>query len=106
MMLLLSVVFSVIQPFVLVCGLIYFAMSLVVESYNWGWVFRRPYEGGGVFWKQVGASGVEFGMEGREDGCRQGGAGFTEGGCVSSLSLPRRPCEGGGMVCEQVGDAI
>lgn len=63
MMLLLSVVFSVIQPFVLVCGLMYFAMSLVVESYNWGWVFRRPYEGGGMFWKQVGASGVEFGME-------------------------------------------
>jgi hypothetical protein len=62
MMLLLSVVFSVIQPFVLVCGLIYFAMSLVVESYNWGWVFRRPYEGGGMFWKQVG--GADFEMEG------------------------------------------
>ena len=28
-------------------------MALVVESYNWGWVFRRPYEGGGELWKQV-----------------------------------------------------
>jgi hypothetical protein len=51
--LLLSVVYSVIQPFVLLCGLAFFLMALVVESYNWGWVFRRPYEGGGELWQQV-----------------------------------------------------
>ena len=50
---LLSVVFCVIAPFVLLTGLAFFAMALVVESYNWGWVFRRPYEGGGELWKQV-----------------------------------------------------
>jgi hypothetical protein len=29
-------------------------MAIVVETYNWVWVFRRPYEGGGRLWKQVG----------------------------------------------------
>lgn len=51
--LLLSMVFCVIHPFVPLCGLAFFLMALVVESYNWGWVFRRPYEGGGELWKQV-----------------------------------------------------
>lgn len=51
--LLLSVVFCVINPLVMCCGLAFFAMALVVESYNWGYVFRRPYEGGGELWQQV-----------------------------------------------------
>lgn len=51
--LLLSVVFCVINPLVLCCGLVFFAMALVVESYNWGLVFRRPYEGGRELWQQV-----------------------------------------------------
>jgi hypothetical protein len=38
--LLLSVVFCIINPLVLCCGLAFFAMALVVESYNWGWVSR------------------------------------------------------------------
>lgn len=54
--LLLSLVFCVIHPFVLLCGLVFFAMTLLVETYNWGWVFRRPYEGGGELWKQVGTA--------------------------------------------------
>jgi hypothetical protein len=54
--LLLSLVFCVIHPFVLLCGLVFFAMTLLVETYNWGWVFRRPYEGGGKLWKQVSAA--------------------------------------------------
>jgi hypothetical protein len=51
--LLLGLVFSVIAPLVLVAALIFFCMALLVESYNWVWVFRRPYEGGGRLWKAL-----------------------------------------------------
>jgi hypothetical protein len=55
MILLLSLVLSVIAPLVLCAGFVFFCMAIVVESYNWVWVFRRPYEGGGRLWKQVSA---------------------------------------------------
>jgi hypothetical protein len=51
--LLLSVVFCVVAPLVLLTGLAFFGMSLLVDAYNWVWVFRRPYEGGGELWHQV-----------------------------------------------------
>jgi hypothetical protein len=53
MILLLALVLSVIAPLVLCAGFVFFCMAIVVESYNWVWVFRRPYEGGGRLWKQV-----------------------------------------------------
>jgi len=53
MILLLSVVFCVVAPFVLLAGLAFFTVTLMVETYNWGWVFRRPDEGGGELWKQM-----------------------------------------------------
>jgi hypothetical protein len=51
--LLLGLVFSVIAPFVLLAALVFFLMSLLVDTYNWVWVFRRPYDGAGKLWKQV-----------------------------------------------------
>jgi len=51
--LLLGLVFSVIAPFVLLAALVFFMMSLMVDTYNWVWVFRRPYDGAGKLWKQV-----------------------------------------------------
>jgi hypothetical protein len=53
MILLLALVLSVIAPLVLCAGFVFFCMAIVVETYNWVWVFRRPYEGGGRLWKQV-----------------------------------------------------
>ncbi|WIA11265.1 hypothetical protein OEZ85_011390 [Tetradesmus obliquus] len=53
MMLLLALVLSVIAPLVLAAAFVFFCMAIVVESYNWVWVFRRPYEGGGRLWKQL-----------------------------------------------------
>jgi hypothetical protein len=55
MILLLALVLSVIAPLVLCAGFVFFCMAIVVETYNWVWVFRRPYEGGGRLWKQVSA---------------------------------------------------
>ncbi|KAF8057761.1 CSC1-like protein [Scenedesmus sp. PABB004] len=52
-MLLLGLVFAVVSPLVLVAALIYFGATLVVESYQWVYVYRRPYEGGGRLWKQL-----------------------------------------------------
>lgn len=54
MILLLGMIFSVIAPLVLAAAFMFFCVALLVESYNWVWVFRRPYEGGGRLWKQVG----------------------------------------------------
>jgi hypothetical protein len=33
--------------------LIFFAMSLLVEKYNFVYVFRRRFESGGRMWRQV-----------------------------------------------------
>eukprot|EP00775_Hariotina_reticulata_P002150 gene2150-2468_t len=51
--LLLGLVFSVIAPLVLLAALVFFMMSLLVDTYNWVWVFRRPYDGAGKLWKQM-----------------------------------------------------
>jgi hypothetical protein len=51
--LLLTLVFSCIQPLVVVAGLIFFATSLLVEKYNLVYVFRREFESGGRMWRQV-----------------------------------------------------
>ncbi|KIZ05265.1 Uncharacterized protein RSN1 [Monoraphidium neglectum] len=50
---LLGIVFSCIQPLILVSMLIFFAMSLLVEKYNFVYVFRRRFESGGRMWRQV-----------------------------------------------------
>eukprot|EP00879_Flechtneria_rotunda_P010123 GHRR01010581.1.p1 GENE.GHRR01010581.1~~GHRR01010581.1.p1 ORF type:complete len:468 (+),score=154.92 GHRR01010581.1:1140-2543(+) len=53
MILLLGLVLCIISPFVAVAAFVYFCMALLVEKYNWVWVFRRPYEGGGRLWQQL-----------------------------------------------------
>lgn len=51
--LLLSLVFSVIAPLVLLAGLCFFAIAALVDGYNFSYVFRRPYDGAGRLWMQV-----------------------------------------------------
>lgn len=41
------------RPLLLVAVLIFFAVSLLVEKYNFVYVFRRRFESGGRMWRQA-----------------------------------------------------
>ena len=45
------------RPLLLVATLLFFAVSLLVEKYNFVYVFRREFESGGRMWRQVRRAG-------------------------------------------------
>ena len=52
--LLLSLVFCIVNPLILVAAIANFCTAAVVERYGWIYAYRRWYESGGRLWRQVG----------------------------------------------------
>lgn len=49
----LGLIFSCINPLVLVAAFVYFVVANTEQRYQWLYVYRRWYESGGRMWKQV-----------------------------------------------------
>jgi hypothetical protein len=77
----LSLVFCIINPLILVAAIANFCTAAVVERYGWIYAYRRWYESGGRLWRQVGRGIV---LEGVHVCCRL--AGLSERGRGRILS--------------------
>lgn len=53
LVLLLGLVFCVASPLIAPVTLLYFVSSSVTQRYQWIYIYRHPYEGAGMLWRQV-----------------------------------------------------
>jgi hypothetical protein len=53
LVLLLGLVFCVASPLIAPVTLLYFVSSSVTQRYQWIYIYRHPYEGAGMLWRQI-----------------------------------------------------
>jgi hypothetical protein len=53
LVLLLGLVFCVASPIIAPVTLLYFVAASVAQRYQWIYIYRHPYEGAGMLWRQV-----------------------------------------------------